>query len=174
MAADNVLDMTQMQERFFSETAMVGIASSLPGYRMCWAINRFFGTEFINVPENTITMKEVKDTKTEKNAAQSLVKQVQPDMFGAVEEEKGAFFHFPTYSHSFVNSSYNYILYQLKSENRVLLPEVKHLDYLWLIQTAQSGHDMHMILDQLRKMKDVQLAQELTAHHLKKSIDLLV
>ena len=173
MAADNVLDMTQMQERFFSETAMVGIASSLPGYRMCWAINRFFGTEFINVPENTITMKEVKDSKTGKNAAQSLVKQVQPDMFGAVEEEKGAFFHFPTYSHSFVNSSYNYILYQLKSENRVLLPEVKHLDYLWLIQTAQSGNDMHMILDQLRKMKDVQLAQELTAHHLKKSIDLL-
>lgn len=170
MTSDYILDMTQMQERFFTDTAMVGIASSLPGYRMCWAINNFFGTEFINVPENTIKMKEVKENKS---AAQSLVKQMQPDMFGNIEEVKGAYFYFPTYSHYFANSSYYYILYQLKSENRVLLPEIKHLDYLWLIQTAQSGHDMHIILDQLRKMKDVQLAQELTAHQLKKSIDLL-
>lgn len=173
MASDNILDMTQMQERFFSDTAMVGIASTLPGYRMCWAINRFFGTDFVNVPENTMTMKEVKGTKIGKSAAQSLVKHLQPGIFGTVEEDKGAFFYFPIYCHYFSNSSYYYILYQLKSENRVLLPEVKHLDYLWLIQTAQSGHDMHMILDQLRKMNDVQLAQELTAHQLKKSIDLL-
>jgi hypothetical protein len=170
MAADNYLDMTQMQERFYSEKAMVGISSTLPGYRLCWTINKFFGTDFVNVPENTIVMKEVKSNV---NSSKSLVKQVQQDMFGTSIEEQGEFFYFPTYCHDFINSSYHYLLYQLKSENRYLLPEVKHLDYLWLIQTAQPEHDLHIILEQLRKMKDVQLAQELTAHQLKKSIDLL-
>jgi len=163
--ANVVLDMGEMKESFFGEAAMLGIASPLPGYRLCWALNRHFDISFCNVPENTICMGEGKGGKEEVN----FVGGGQVDMFAAPAAAPEQWF-FPTYSYAIPNSSATHILYQLRAGNKTLLPEAKHLDYLWFIQTADSAHDAHTILRELRNLSAVQLAQEISREQIKKSI----
>ena len=136
-----VLDMGAMQNDFFADTAMIGIVSAQPGYRFCWMVNNYFDIDFKNYPEQNIALKK-KDTTL----------------------------YFPTYQYDLSNSSYKYLLYKLKNGSESLLPETKQLDYLWLIQTADPEHDAHIILQELRNIPDVQLAQLLVTEQLKKSL----
>jgi len=162
--ANVVLDMGEMKENFFGEAVMLGIVSTQPAYRLCWALNRHFDMCFSNVPENTICMGEGKGGKEEVNFVGG-----QVDMFAAPAAVPEQWF-FPTYSHVIANSSATHILYQLRAGNKTLLPEAKHLDYLWFIQTAESAHDAHTILRELRNLPAVQLAQEISREQIKKSI----
>lgn len=163
--ANVVLDMGEMKESFFGDAAMLGIVSTQPAYRLCWALNRHFDMGFCNVPENTICMGEGKGGKDVVN----YVGGGQVDMFAAPAAVPEQWF-FPTYSYLIPNSSATHILYQLRSGNKTLLPEAKHLDYLWFIQTADSAHDAHIILRELRNLSTVQLAQEISREQIKKSI----
>jgi hypothetical protein len=165
--ANSVLDIGEMKENFFADTAMIGIATVLPGHRFCWLLNRYFDTNFENIPDNTICMGE---SKSGKETVNYLSSNGQGNMFEQHKQEKEDLYFFPTYSHQIPNSSYSYMLYQLKCGKRPLLPEAKHLDFLWLIQTAEPQHDAHIILDELRKIPEIQLVQELTTDQLKKSI----
>jgi hypothetical protein len=162
-----ILDVGGMKEQFFGGSAMIGIATAYPGFRFCWLLNRHFGTSFANVPEHTICMGE---TRSGKDAVKYLGSEVQGSMFGAAPAPDGELWYFPTWCHQDPNSGYSHLLYQLKHGKKVLLPEVKHLDFLWLIQTAEPQHDAHLILASLRQMPSVQLAQELTREQLKKSM----
>lgn len=160
-----LLDMGEMKENFFGDAVMLGIACPLPGYRLAWALNRHFDMAFCNVPENTICMGEGKGGKEVVNYLGG----GQADMFAApaAAPEQS---YFPTYSYTVPNSSATHILYQLRAGKKTLLPEAKHLDFLWFIQTTDSAHDAHTILLELRHLPVVQLAQEITREQIKKSI----
>lgn len=167
-----VLDMGGVRESFFGEAAMIGISCPLPAHRFCWTVNRHFETNFRNVPESTICVAEDKGGKEVVN----FLGGAQTDMFGgapAAAAPAGRWY-FPTYTYTVPHSSATHIIYQLKCGTRVLLPEVKHLDYLWLVQTAEPEHDAHTILLELRTAAFVQLAQDLTREQLKKSISNLL
>lgn len=165
--ANLVLDINEMRETFFADAAMIGIAAAQPGYRLCWLLNNHFDINFVSVPEQTICMIV---NKGGKETVKSITETMQGFAFPDAANEKEEQYFFPTYLHSLPNSCYKYMLYQLKCGKKELLPEAKHLDYLWLIQTAEPEHDKHTILEQLRQVPEVQLAQELTTVHLKKSI----
>ena len=154
-----------MKENFFGDGVMLGIASALPGYRLVWALNRHFDMAFANVPENTICMGEGKGGKEVVNYLGG----GQADMFAAPAATPEQFY-FPTYSYMIPNSTASHILYQLKAGKKMLLPEAKHLDFLWFIQTTDSAHDAHTLLRELRELPMVQLAQEITREQIKKSI----
>jgi hypothetical protein len=141
-----VLNMDAAQQDFFEDTAMIGIVSAEQGYRFCWIVNNHFGYDFKNYPE------------------QEVVRQ----------RKDGTQFYFPTYQYDLDNSCYKYLLYKLKSGPESLLPETKHLDYLWLVQTSDSMHDAHFILGELRKIREVQLCQMLVAEQVKKSLNNLL
>lgn len=165
--ASTLLNVGEMKENVFGSASMIGISSVLQGYRICWVLNRFFDTRFVNVPEQTICMGESKAGKESIKYLEAENRGLMFDPSPIVQEELA---YFPTYCHQFPNSSYHYLLYQLKFGKKVLLPEVKHLDYLWLFQTAEPQHDAHIVLSQLRGISDIQMAQELTTEQLKKSI----
>ncbi len=172
--ANAVLDVGEMKQNFFADTAMIGIATAVPGFRFCWILNKYFDTCFANVPENTICMGEGKGGK---DVVNYLSAHAQTEMFpGERAESKDTkeLYFFPTYCHVVPNSSYSYMLYQLKSGKKVLLPEAKHLDFLWLIQTAEPMHDAHTILRELRNIPEVQLVQELTTDQIRKSLSNLL
>jgi hypothetical protein len=65
-------------------------------------------------------------------------------------------------------------MYQLKNGNEVLLPEVKQLDYLLLIESAGPDTEADKLMGLLRNMPDIQLAQIIPADRLKNSSHLLV
>jgi len=165
--ANIVLDVGEMKENFFADSAMIGIATAIPGYRFCWLINKHFGTSFANVPENTICMGE---GKAGKETVSYISARAQGDMFATETVEQKELSYFPTYCHAIPNSTHNYMLYQLKSGKKALLPEAKHLDFLWLIQTGEPEYDAHVIMQELRTMPEIQLVQELTRDQIKKSM----
>jgi hypothetical protein len=138
------LDISAMHDDFFAESALIGIAAALPAYRFCWLLNKEFGTAFVREPELDIPLQKTPDTSI----------------------------FFPVYQYRIPLSEARYLLYRLKNDKDTLLPEVKQLDYLWLLQGDTT--DVSSIIQHLRKVPDVQLAQLLSADKLKSIANLLV
>jgi len=141
-----MLDTGAMQEDFFEDSAMLGIATAMPAYHLCWALNRHFDINFVRDPEQNITTRK----------------------------KDGQYYHFPIYKYDLPNSSHRYLLYKLKNGPELLLPETKLLDYLWLIQTANYEEDVNTIAREIRNLPDIQLAQVLVPGQLKNVNNLLI
>jgi hypothetical protein len=139
------LNMDEMQEEFFGDTAMIGIVTALPGYRICWILNKHFGIDFFRDTDQTLDL-----------------------------QKKGRDYFFPVYRYDLPNSSHQYLLYKLKNGKESLLPETKNMDYLWLIRTSDPENDAYQLAADLRNLPDIQLAQLLNPAQLKSLNNLLV
>jgi len=143
-----VLDTSAMQEDFFADAALVGVGTPVPIYRFCWLLERHFGLTFQREPEMDVVQRHKRDDGQE---------------------------HFPLYQHQNPLEGAQHYLYGLRSRQReVLLPEVKTLDFLWMIQTAQSEEDADRYAELLRTLPDIQLATVILPDHLKHKANLLL
>ena len=140
-----VLDIEAMEEDFFSDTALIGIVSPLSSHRFCGLVNRKLDTSFVRKPASDPLI--IKD-----------------------KEE----FHFHFFEYALPLNGGKYAIYKLKSGKEVLLPEVKQLDYLWLIECAGAEMEADKVLQLLREIPDIQLAQIIPADRLKNSSHLLI
>lgn len=131
---------------FFEETAMLGISSGLPAYRLCWVLNKYFEIDFVCEPEMTNTF-----YRTEKEV-----------------------FYFPVFQYELPNSTNRYILYKLKSNKVSLLPEISSFDYLWLIQTGFPEEDAKTIGNGLKKIPEVTISRYIEIDDLTNLKNLLV
>ena len=138
--------MSAMQEDFFADTALVGIATALPAYRFCWLLNKQFNIDFIREPELDVCLQIVPEKST----------------------------YFPIYQYALPLSGNKYLLYKLKNDKESLLPEAKQLDYLWLLQSNAPETDAQEIVQHLRNVPEIQLAQLLVPEKLKSLNHLLV
>jgi hypothetical protein len=145
-----VLDTMAMLEDFFEDTAMIGIVTAQPAYRFCWMLNNYFDINFIRDPEQNLALQK-KDKEKKENE-----------------------YKFPIYCYGLPNCYHEYRLYKLKNGAESLLPETKQMDYLWLLKTANPKADAHFIINELKNIADVQLAQLLAADQLKSINNLLV
>lgn len=141
-----VLDMSGATEDFFSDTALIGIGCALPGYRFCWTINNALGFDFVRQPEYDVEYKPAKDQ---------------------------AHF-FSLYQYEVDYSSCKHLLYKLRSEKKALLPEIKQLDYLWLISSPTADEEVAVITHYLRNIPGIQLAQILDPDRLTNLNHLLI
>ncbi len=146
MSTKWTLNIAAMQEEFFTDTALIGIVSALPAYRFCWLMNQKFDMNFTRDAELDVCL------------------QTKPN------ERR----FFSLYSYSMPLNGSRYLIYKLKSDKEVLLPEVKQLDYLWMIQSNSHETDAANISQYLRDIPDVQLAQVLVPEKLKNLNHLLV
>jgi len=146
MSVKMTLDMVAMQEDFFADTVLIGIASALPGHRFCWLINKHFEMDFIRDPEQNVCL-QLKQNKE---------------------------CYFPIYKYELPLSNVMHLLYKLKNNTESLLPEAKQLDYIWLIQTTSPDTDAYGITQTLRNIPEVQLAQLLEPEKLKNLKNLIV
>ena len=143
--AKMLLNMHKVQEKFFTDTAMLGIATALPAYHLCWILNRHFDINFVRDPDQNISMQKKDDQ-----------------------------YYFPIYKYDLPNSSHIYLLYKLKSGTESLLPETRQLDYLWRIETANPEEDINRISHEIMDIPDIQLAQILLPEQLKSVNNLLM
>lgn len=146
MSGKLVLDMSGATEDFFSDTAMIGIGSAVPGYRFCLAVNNAFDFSFVREPESDVEYRPAKDHVH----------------------------FFSLYQYQEPYSSCKHLLYKLQSEKKALLPEIKQLDYLWLVSGPTAEHDAHMLATHLRTMPEIQLAQIIEPEKLKNLNHLLI
>lgn len=146
MSGRLVLDMSGATEDFFSDTAMIGIGSPIPGYKFCLTVNNAFDFAFVREPESDVGYQPAKD-------------QVH---------------YFSLYQYQEPHSSCKHLLYKLQSEKKALLPEIKQLDYLWLISSPTANYEAKALVGYLRDMPQVQLAQIIEPEQLKNLNHLLI
>jgi hypothetical protein len=129
-----VLDFKGLTDNFFEDTRLLGIMAPVKDYLFCWQLNNLMGVDFrIN---NEI---EIQLTK------------------------KNRHYFFAVYEFAEAQTSLIHYLYNNQFDGEYLLPEFKHLDFLWLLKGDTVADEMiqHMI-ESIRKIKGVQLVSELT------------
>jgi hypothetical protein len=146
MANRWTLDTSSVQENFFADTSLIGISSSLPAHRFCWVLNNFFDIDLIR----------------------------EYDLDICLLSNTGQKIYFPIYQYALPLSYGRYIIYKLKNRDESLIPEIYQLDYLWLLQITNSQSEAEEIIQQLRNIEQIQLAQLIFPDKLKNISNLLI
>jgi len=129
-----VLDNRELTEEFFADTRLLGIMAPVKDYQFCWHLNTNIGLDFrLN---NDIEIK--------------LIKKKRNYFFSVYEFNEPARF----LSHYVYNNQF---------DGEYLLPEFKHLDFLWLMKGDEvSDSSLQETIQTIRSINSVQLVVELT------------
>jgi len=129
-----VLDTKDLTDDFFEETKLLGIMAPVKDYQFCWQLNNLLGIDFrIN------------------NELEIQVKKKERDYFFGVYE-----YHEPS-------TCLKHYLYKNQYDGEYLLPEFKHLDFLWLLKDDfVSDESLQQLIQSIRTVSGVQLVVELT------------
>jgi hypothetical protein len=129
-----VLDNKNLAEDFFEDTRLLGIMAPIKDYQLCWHLNNLMRMDFrIN---NDI---EIQLSKRDRN------------------------YFFAVYEFSEPTGSLSHYLYNNRFDGEYLLPEFKHLDFLWLMKgDIVDEENLHQTINDIKEISGVQLVIELT------------
>jgi len=135
-----VLDIEDLTDDFYDGVRMFGVVSNFKNYRFLWEINNALGLDFRCNPENEITL-----------------------------QKKNRQCYFPVYQHSVKNSTVVYYFYHNYYEGESLLPELKNIDFICLVQGADSMNDEEWknLLANIKSVNCVQLVSEIHLQQIK-------
>ncbi len=129
-----VLDNKDLTDGFFEETKLLGIMAPMKDYQFCWQLNKILPVDFRNNNELEI----------------QLIKRGRKHFFAVYE--------YPEPSTCLIHYLYNN---QYRGE--YLLPEFKHLDFLWLLKgDLVSDEYLQQLINSIKTINGVQLVIELT------------
>jgi hypothetical protein len=133
------IDNEMMLEEFFENTRLLGIVASIEQYRFCWHLNQILNFDFrIN---NSI---EIHLNKKMRN------------------------YFFPVYQYGQQSGTIKHYLYNNQDDGEYLLPEFKHLDFLWLMKDdIMKDEDVHIFMNSIKTIPCVQMVLELTNEKIK-------
>ena len=128
-----------MADDFFQDTRLLGIMAPVKDYQLCWFINQLFRFQFRM--NNEI---EIQLTKKHRK------------------------YFFPVYEYCEPNSSLVHYLYNNQDDGEYLLPEFKHLDFLWLLKGDMvENESVNEMVNSIKKIQAVQMVMELTNEKIK-------
>ncbi|MCU0336716.1 MAG: IPExxxVDY family protein [Sediminibacterium sp.] len=143
-----VLDVELINEDFFENTRLLGVVARLENYKFCLQVNHTLGFDFRMDPTIDIIIKKTISTK--KNQPNSKT------------------YHFDVYSDEDKLANTNHYIYVNMREGEYLLPEFKHMDFLWLMKGDYIEEEkVDHIKETLRNMRGIQLVAELTNEQFK-------
>lgn len=133
------LDDERMSDDFFEDTKILGIACSLKNYQFCWHIERT-----LNIPFAT-----------------------SADLQIGMEKNKRSY-SFTVYEFIHPISSKEHFLYSNKHQGEFLLPELQHLDFIWLIRDPYNEvEEFNELQQRLRSIPGVQMVTEVPHEKIK-------
>ena len=133
-----ILDTDQLTEEFFEDTRLLGIMASVKGYQFCWHLNNSIG---VNFHDNNL---EIQLNKKKRN------------------------YFFTVYEYSESTRFLSHYLYNNQRDGEYLLPEFKHLDFLWLMKGDEvSDESLQQTIQTIKTINTVQLVVELTNEKIK-------
>lgn len=134
-----VLDNKEMVDGFFEDTRLLGIQAPLKDYAFCWQVNQLMGIDFRINNELEIQLKK-----------------------------KGRNYFFAVYEYAQPACCLMHYLYNNQHDGEYLLPEFKHLDFLWLLKDDYVANNfVDDLVYSLRSLTGVQLVVELTNEKIK-------
>ncbi len=133
------IDNEALAEEFFEDSLLLGIVAPLKDYQFSWRLNQLLGFSFrVN---NDI---EIQLTKKQRK------------------------YFFSIYEYAVPAITLTHYLYNNQHDGEYLLPEFKHLDFLWLIKGDQiDPEDLGILLQSIRSLPGVQLVTEMTNEKIK-------
>jgi hypothetical protein len=124
--------------------ALIGICSHEKDYRICWALNNKLGFELKKTEEL-----EIKEKKLD-----------EPSMFSM-------------YVYESPEQYIGYYVIANRSENGLLVPEHKQVDYFLMVKGAVTDEQVGALIRQLREVNLVLTAYEIDPNQLKSKQNLL-
>jgi len=122
-------------EEFYQESSFLGLISSTKDYRLCWLLNQYLGIDFkLNVDKEVLI------------------------------EKKKRPYYFSVYDYFDTINWCQFDLYSNKFEAEFLLPEFKHIDFLWVIKGESSFADL---LPMIRSIPEVQFTMNISLDMIK-------
>ena len=133
------LNTIDLTDGFFEETKLLGIMSPVKSYQFCWQINNMLGIDFrIN---NEIEIQLAKKTRH---------------------------YFFAVYEYAEPTNCLVHYLYNNQFDGEYLLPEFKHLDFLWLLKgDVVTEEKLQELVLSVREIPGVQLVVELATEKIK-------
>ncbi|MEO5943728.1 MAG: IPExxxVDY family protein [Ferruginibacter sp.] len=140
------IDNHTLVEDFFDTTRLLGIVAPVKDYVFSWHINQLLGYNFrIN---NSL---EIQLQKKDRN------------------------YFFSIYEYKVAGCFMVHYLYNNQDDGEFLLPEFKHLDFLWLAKGEEMENDELKWLQQsLKSIPSVQLVNEMTNEKIKNKQHLIL
>ena len=133
-ASKLTLDNKELTQDFFADTRLIGIMAPVKDYQFCWYLNTNIGLDFRSNHEIEI----------------KLLKKRRWYFFGVYEYQE------PT-------RYLCHYVYNNQFDGEYLLPEFRHLDFLWLMKgDAVSVEALQETMQVIRSINSVQLVVELT------------
>lgn len=134
-----VLNIEELNNDFFEDTRLLGITASVKNYRFCWYLNNGMGFDFRLNPEIEIQL---------------------------IKKQRKYFFNI--YQFQEPNSFLFHYLYHNHFDGEYLLPEFKHIDFLWLMKGDWVDDEKcNWIKQSIKNIAGVQLVAELTNEQIK-------
>jgi hypothetical protein len=133
------IDNEAMFEDFFESTRLLGIVASMEQYRFCWHLNQLLNFDFrIN---NSLEIRLNKKTRS---------------------------YFFPVYQYGQQGGTIHHYIYDNEDDGEYLLPEFRHLDFLWLMKDdIMKDEEVSIFVNSVRTIPSVQLVVELTNEKIK-------
>ncbi len=133
------LDIDELANDFFEDARFMGIVAPMKGYQFCWHLNNHLRFDFrIN---NQIEIQLAKKQRK---------------------------YFFCVYECVHPHSSLTHYLYSNHFDGEYLLPELKHLDFLWMLKGDTVPDNMFAdLMNAIKTINGVQLIMELTNEKIK-------
>ena len=134
-----VLDTKELTDEFFSDTHLIGVMAPVKDYQFCWHLNTNIGLDFrVN---NEIEIKLIKKKRN---------------------------YFFSVYEYNEPTRFLSHYVYNNQFDGEYLLPEFKHLDFLWLMKGDEvSDESLQETIHTIRSINSVQLVLELSNEKIK-------
>lgn len=133
------LDFEDIAADFFSDTRLIGVVTSLKDYQFCLHLNQLLRFDFRN--NNDI---EIQLNKKKRN------------------------YFFSVFEFREKNNSLAHYLYNNQFDGEYLLPEFRHLDFVWLLKGDPVEEEtLQSIMQAIRSINGVQLVMELTVEKIR-------
>ncbi|HXS54522.1 MAG TPA: IPExxxVDY family protein [Hanamia sp.] len=128
------IDNEVMLDDFFEDTRLLGIVAPIEQYRFCWHLNQLLNFDFrIN---NKI---EIQLNKKDRK------------------------YFFSIYQYGEQSGTIKHYLYNNEDDGEYLLPEFKHLDFLWLMKDdIMKDEEVAVFINSIKTINSVQMVVELT------------
>jgi len=127
------LDLDELAEDFFRDTRLVGIVAPIKDYQLCWQLNQILAIDLRNNNDIEIQLKRKKRD-----------------------------YYFAVFQYNEPSNALVHYLYNNQFDGEYLLPEFRHLDFLYLLKGDVVREEfLNYLVESIRKINGVQLVMEL-------------
>ena len=133
------IDNESIAQEFFENAVLLGIVAPIKDYLFSWHLNQIFGFNF----------------------------RVNNDIEIQLSKQQRKYF-FSIYEYAVPSTSITHYLYNNQFDGEYLLPEFKHLDFVWLIKGEYiSAQELKTLMQSIKSIPGVQLVKEMTNEKIK-------